>query len=240
MPDKHTVAQIYLAQVNNIISVGEALVQTDHVSESIIIYLRKALDSVYDALQDNAIELGAPSTASDVAKIVTTIRKKQKTVSGAKATKNDGDTEDEESEVEEKSIETTKRRFRGDTKCLLEKATVWPQATVARVIESYVDEISARSGSLFEAYKKATSVKGHSYGNEGTRDSYRLFVIEKAIPVVYDLSVCGTLSRACCRNAQCFRHRSGLEGYIDLKNIVHFYSPDGPRRGREIARRDRF
>ncbi|THY44375.1 hypothetical protein D6C99_06788 [Aureobasidium pullulans] len=184
MPDKHTVAQRYLAQVNNIVSVGEALVQTDHVSESGIIYLRKALDSVYDALQDNAIELGAPSTASDVAKIVTTIRKKQKTVSGAKATKNDGDTEDEESEVEEESIETTKRRFRGDTKCLLEKATVWPQATVARVIESYIDEISACSGSLFEAYKKATSVEGHSEGNEGTRDSYRLFVIEKAIQVV--------------------------------------------------------
>ncbi|THV69778.1 hypothetical protein D6D28_05647 [Aureobasidium pullulans] len=40
MPDKHTVAQRYLAQVNNIISVGEALVQTDHVSESGINYLR--------------------------------------------------------------------------------------------------------------------------------------------------------------------------------------------------------
>jgi hypothetical protein len=129
MPDKQTVAQRYLAQVNNIISVGEALVQTDHLSESGIIYLRKALDSVYDVLQDNAIELGAPSTASDVAKIVTTIRKKQKTESGAKATKNDGDTEDEESEVEEESIETTKRKFRGDAKCLLEKATVWPPTT---------------------------------------------------------------------------------------------------------------
>ena len=55
MPDKHTVAQRYLAQVNNIISFGEALVQTDHVSESGINYLRKALDSVYDALQDNAM-----------------------------------------------------------------------------------------------------------------------------------------------------------------------------------------
>lgn len=34
MPDKHPVAQRYLAQVSGIISVGEALVQTDHVSES--------------------------------------------------------------------------------------------------------------------------------------------------------------------------------------------------------------
>ncbi|KEQ85167.1 hypothetical protein M438DRAFT_392351 [Aureobasidium pullulans EXF-150] len=269
MPDKHTVAQRYLAQVNNIISVGEALVQTDHVSESGIIYLRKALDSVYDVLQDNAIELGA------------------------KATKNDGDTEDEESEVEEESIKTTKRKFRGDTKCLLEKATVWPPTTggadndwatklanymrsvgdgvtsipsralqellllswsgqgldnvqslahetrenaatiqstlalnvvgkerttsdfsdmasaitrmlqirtagvlsqidsivvhavAARVMESTIGEIGARSGPLFKAYKEATSVEDHSYGNEGTRDSYRLFVIEKAIPVVY-------------------------------------------------------
>ncbi|THX86093.1 hypothetical protein D6D05_02630, partial [Aureobasidium pullulans] len=247
----------YLAQVNNIISVGEALVQTDQVSESGINFLRKALDSVYDALQDNAIELGAPSTASDVAKIVTTIRKKQKTESGAKATKNDGDTEDEESEteVEEESIETTKRKFRGDTKCLLEKATVWPPTTdndwatkLANYMRSVGDgvtsvpskalqelllliwsgqgidnvqslahqtrenaatiqstqalnvvgkertasdfsdmaSISARSGSLFEAYREATSVEGHLYGKEGTKDSYRLFVIEKAIPVVYE------------------------------------------------------
>ncbi|THY96349.1 hypothetical protein D6C92_03955 [Aureobasidium pullulans] len=101
MPDKHTVAQRYLAQVNNIISVGEALVQTDHVSESGINYLRKALDLVYDALQDNAMLRRS---------------KKQKTESGAKATKNDGYTEDEESEVEEESIETTKRNFRSDTK----------------------------------------------------------------------------------------------------------------------------
>ncbi|THY03250.1 hypothetical protein D6D02_05349 [Aureobasidium pullulans] len=108
MPDKHTVAQRYLAQVNNIISVGEALVQTDHVSESGINYLRKALDLVYDALQDNAMLRRS---------------KKQKTESGAKATKNDGYTEDEESEVEEESIETTKRNFRSDTKCLLEKTT---------------------------------------------------------------------------------------------------------------------
>ncbi|THZ72955.1 hypothetical protein D6C84_09833 [Aureobasidium pullulans] len=108
MPDKHTVAQRYLAQVNNIISVGEALVQTDHVSESGINYLRKALDLVYDALQDNAMLRRS---------------KKQKTESGAKATKNDGYTEDEESEVEEESIETTKRKFRSDTKCLLEKTT---------------------------------------------------------------------------------------------------------------------
>lgn len=52
-------------------------------------------------------------------------------------------------------------------------------------MESYIDEISARSGPLFEAYKEATGVDGHSYGKEGTRDSYRLFVIDKAIPVVY-------------------------------------------------------
>ncbi|THV99031.1 hypothetical protein D6D26_06143, partial [Aureobasidium pullulans] len=311
----------YLAQVNNIISVGEALVQADHVSESGINYLCKALDS--------------------------------KTESGAKATKNDGDTEDEESEVEEESIETTKRKFRGDAKCLLEKATVWPPTTggadndwatklanymrsvgdgvtsipsralqelllliwsgqgldnvqslahetrenaatiqstlalnvvgkerttsdfsdmasaitrmlqirtagvlsqidsivvhavAARVMESYIGEISARSGPLFKAYKEATSVEDHSYGNEGTRDSYRLFVIEKAIPVVYDLPVCRTLSRACCRNAQSVRREFltvtlSVEGYTDLKNIVHLYSPNGPRRGREIARRDRF
>jgi len=31
-----------------------------------------------------------------------------------------------------------------------------------------------------------------------------------------------------------------VEGCTDLKNIVHFYSPNGPRRGREMARRDRF
>ncbi|THX09472.1 hypothetical protein D6D13_06113 [Aureobasidium pullulans] len=247
MPDKHTVAQRYLAQ---------------------------ALDSVYNVLQDNAIELGAPSTASDVAKIVTTIRKKQKTESGAKATKNDGDTEDEESEVEEESIETTKEsadndwatklanymRSVGDgvtsipsralqelllliwsgqgldnvqslahetrenaatiqstlalnvvgkerttsdfsdmasaiTRMLqIRTAGVLSQidsivvhAVAARVMESYIDEISARSGPLFKAYKEATSVEDHSYGNEGSRNSYRLFVIEKAIPVVYDL-----------------------------------------------------
>lgn len=58
-------------------------------------------------------------------------------------------------------------------------------AATARVMESYIDEISARSGPLFEAYKEATGVDGHSYGKEGTRDSYRLFVIDKAIPVVY-------------------------------------------------------
>lgn len=58
-------------------------------------------------------------------------------------------------------------------------------AATAHVMESYIDEISARSGPLFEAYKEATGVDGHSYGKEGTRNSYRLFVIDKAIPVVY-------------------------------------------------------
>ena len=58
-----------------------------------------------------------------MAKIATTIRKKQKTELGVKATKKDT-TEYEESKVEDEPIDMTKRKFWSDTKCLLEKATV--------------------------------------------------------------------------------------------------------------------
>ncbi|THZ73053.1 hypothetical protein D6C85_04323 [Aureobasidium pullulans] len=160
MPDKHTVAQRYLAQVNNIISVGEAPVQTDHVSESGINYLRKALDSVYDVLQDKAMlrrstlalnVVGKERTASDFSDMASAIT----------------------------------RMLHICTAVVLSQIdSIVVHAATARVMESYIDEISARSGPLFEAYKEATGVDGHSYGKEGTRDSYRLFVIEKAIPVV--------------------------------------------------------
>ena len=153
MPDKHTVAQRYLAQVNNIISVGEALVQADHVSESGINYLRKALDSVYDALQDKAMlrrstlalnVVGKERTASDFSDMASAIT----------------------------------RMLQIRTAVVLSQIdSIVVHAATARVMESYIDEISARSGSLFEAYKKATSVESHSY---------RLFVIDKAIPVVYE------------------------------------------------------
>ncbi|THY21734.1 hypothetical protein D6D01_06466, partial [Aureobasidium pullulans] len=143
----------------------------------------------------DAIELGALSTTSNVAKI---------TELGVKAAKED-DTEDEESKVEDESIETTKSKFRSDTKCLLEKAThpisptwlrplpacyrsalPWCSPKLTRSSCMLQPHISARSGPLFEAYKGATGVEGHSYGKEGTRDFYRLFVIDKAIPVVYE------------------------------------------------------
>jgi hypothetical protein len=59
-----------------------------------------------------------------VAKIVTTIRKKQKTELGVKATRK-YTPEYEESKVEDEPIDMTKRIFWSNTKCLLETATVW-------------------------------------------------------------------------------------------------------------------
>ncbi|THW89117.1 hypothetical protein D6D15_05505 [Aureobasidium pullulans] len=112
--------------------------------------------------------LGAPSTASDVAKIVTTIRKKQKTESGAKATKNDGDTEDEESKVEEESIETTKRKFRGDTNQGLDN------------VQSLAHETRENAATI------QSTLALNIVGKERTTSDL-LDMAEKAIPVVYDL-----------------------------------------------------
>jgi hypothetical protein len=59
-------------------------------------------------------------------------------------------------------------------------------AATAEVLEAYIDELSTRNGSLFLAYDKATSIQGHQYGKKYSRDSYRRFVVESAIPVVYE------------------------------------------------------
>lgn len=53
----------FLAHVNGIISVGEVLVDSEHVSADGIAILRKALDPVQDALKDDSIKLGASSAA---------------------------------------------------------------------------------------------------------------------------------------------------------------------------------
>ncbi|THW93071.1 hypothetical protein D6D18_06212 [Aureobasidium pullulans] len=129
MPDKHTVAQRYLAQVNNIISVGEAPVQTDHVSESGINYLCKALDSVFDALQDKAMlrrstlalnVMGKERTASDFSDMASTITRMLQICTAVVLSQID---------------------------------SIVVHAATARVMESYIDEISARSGPLFEGSK---------------------------------------------------------------------------------------
>ena len=49
----------FLTHVNGIISVGEVLVDSGHISADGIMFLRKALDSVHDAIEDKSIKLCA-------------------------------------------------------------------------------------------------------------------------------------------------------------------------------------
>lgn len=51
----------FLAHVNGIISVGEVLVDSGHILADGIIFLRKALDSVHDAIEDKSVKLSASS-----------------------------------------------------------------------------------------------------------------------------------------------------------------------------------
>ncbi|THY17984.1 hypothetical protein D6D00_08286 [Aureobasidium pullulans] len=232
MPDKHTVAQRYLAQVNNIISVGEALVQTDHVSESGIIYLVKAvlatpwssmespfimelqsmeswleywigapkslhpwttlyMRSVGDgvtsipsrALQELLLLIWSGQGLDNVQSLAHETRENAATIQSTLALNVVGK-ERTTSDFSDMASAITRMLQIRTAGVLSQIDSIVVHAVAARVMESYIDEISARSGPLFKAYKEATSVEDHSYGNEGTRDSYRLFVIEKAIPVV--------------------------------------------------------
>ena len=75
-PTEKEVMKRFLAYVNGIISVGEVLVDSEHVSADGIAFLRKALDSVHDALEDDSIKLGAsPATPNGKAGTQTKKRK---------------------------------------------------------------------------------------------------------------------------------------------------------------------
>jgi hypothetical protein len=215
MPDKHTVAQRYLAQVNNIISVGEAPVQTDHVSESGINYLRKALDSVYDALQDKAMlrrstlalnVVGKERTASDFSDMASAITRMLQICTAVVLSQID---------------------------------SIVVHAATARVMKSYIDGISARSGPLFE-------------GSKLTRRPLALTAIQMArrareIPTVSSSS--RKLSRSCktspCAEL-CHAHAVEMHNVSDISPAVHrelltvTLSVEGYTDLKNIVQRDRF
>jgi hypothetical protein len=60
----------YLLNVNLIVSLGEALVSTGHLEGQTVTFLREALNRVYDSMEDTTIELGTPTTATEVQKII--------------------------------------------------------------------------------------------------------------------------------------------------------------------------
>lgn len=62
-PTEKEVMKRLLAHMNGITSVGEVLVDSKHVSAECIAFLREALDSVHDALEDDSSKLSA-STAT--------------------------------------------------------------------------------------------------------------------------------------------------------------------------------
>ncbi|THY59474.1 hypothetical protein D6C97_04055 [Aureobasidium pullulans] len=201
MPDKHTVAQRYLAQANNIISVGEALVQADHVSESGINYLcadndwatklanymRSVGDDVTSipskALQELLLLIWSGQGLDNVQSLAHQTHENAATIQSTLALNIVGK-ERTASDFSDMASAITRMLQIRTAVVLSQIDSIVVHAVTVRVMGYYIDEISARSGPLFEAYKEATSVEDHSYGNEGTRDSYHLFVIEKAIPVV--------------------------------------------------------
>lgn len=58
LPDQQEFMRRYMIELNNIISLGEALAQTSHVPAPPMEYLRTAFNKVHDAAQDPSVELG--------------------------------------------------------------------------------------------------------------------------------------------------------------------------------------
>jgi hypothetical protein len=115
-----------MIELNNVISVGEALAQTSHVPAPPMEYLRTAFNKVHDAAQDPSVELGTPTTVKGGD------QKKRKSAPATKSEKeeqydkedgfidDDGEVEKEaEKETEKELAAVKKAKYRGNTKCLL-------------------------------------------------------------------------------------------------------------------------
>jgi len=128
----------FLTEVNSIVSVGEALATSGHVKAPSIVYLRKALDTVWDVMEDNSIELGAPTATPDE-KASTQMRKRKREAHEQNKFGDFLDDEDQDAdldgdeetgkEADQEAAENKSRKFRRETKCLLEEATIWPPTT---------------------------------------------------------------------------------------------------------------
>lgn len=57
--------------------------------------------------------------------------------------------------------------------------------TAARIPEEFINELNSRHGELYEAYNAAVSQKRHPYGRRDLGDSYKVFLLRKAVPQVY-------------------------------------------------------